>query len=115
MPDDFPVALHAAPEQGLVFCLSRHGLLFVNDLATAAPLHVCVMSSAPVLLAAPSPAHGGLYAVNWCAPVGLAEEGLQWGCGASGGRLALLQLGVRVEVRGPGSPQGTRSMAACAE
>lgn len=62
--DDFPVSLHVSAKYGLVYVVTKMGLLFVYDAATASAVYRSRVSADPVFLAVPCPATGGLYAVN---------------------------------------------------
>ncbi|KAF2909083.1 hypothetical protein DAI22_11g000300 [Oryza sativa Japonica Group] len=58
--DDFPVAM----QYGLIYVITKLGLLFVYDLETAAAVYRNRISPDPIFLTAESSASGGFYAIN---------------------------------------------------
>ena len=62
--DDFPVSLQVSGRYGLVYVVTKLGLLFVYDLETATAIYRNRISPDPIFLAAPSDSTGGLLAVN---------------------------------------------------
>ncbi len=67
--DDFPVAMQISEKYGLVYVITKLGLLFVYDLQTATAVYRNRISPDPIFLTANSPTTGGFYAVNrWVAP-----------------------------------------------
>ena len=62
--DDFPVSLHVSERFGLVYVVTKMGLLFVYDLATGAAVYRNRVSADPVFLAVPCSSTGGIYLVN---------------------------------------------------
>jgi clathrin heavy chain len=62
--DDFPVSMQISPKYGLVYVVTKLGLLFVYDLETATAVYRTRVSADPVFLAAPSADGGGFVAVN---------------------------------------------------
>ena len=62
--DDFPVAMQISEKYGLVYVISKLGLLFVYDLATATAVYRNRISPDPIFLTANSPDTGGFYAIN---------------------------------------------------
>lgn len=65
--DDFPVAMQISEKYGLVYVITKLGLLFVYDLATATAVYRNRISPDPIFLTANSPDSGGFYAINRCA------------------------------------------------
>ena len=64
--DDFPVAMQLSEKYGLVYVITKLGLLFVYDLQTATAVYRNRISADPIFLTANSPTSGGFYAVNRC-------------------------------------------------
>ena len=64
--DDFPVAMQISDKYGLVYVITKLGLLFVYDLETATAVYRNRISPEPIFLTAPSATTGGFYAVNRC-------------------------------------------------
>ncbi|KAI8476142.1 MAG: vesicle coat protein clathrin, heavy chain [Monoraphidium minutum] len=62
--DDFPVSLQISERFGLVYVVTKLGLLFVYDLETATAVYRNRISPDPIFLAAPSDTTGGIFAVN---------------------------------------------------
>mmetsp|Transcript_17485 Transcript_17485/g.52457 ORF Transcript_17485/g.52457 Transcript_17485/m.52457 type:complete len:1706 (-) Transcript_17485:516-5633(-) len=62
--DDFPVAMQISEKYGLVYVITKLGLLFVYDLATATAVYRNRISQDPIFLTANSPSTGGFYAIN---------------------------------------------------
>ncbi|KAF5839265.1 clathrin heavy chain 2 [Dunaliella salina] len=62
--DDFPVSLQISDKYGLVYVITKLGLLFVYDLETATAVYRNRISPDPIFLAVSSPSTGGFYAVN---------------------------------------------------
>lgn len=62
--DDFPVAMQISERYGLVYVITKLGLLFVYDLQTATAVYRNRISPDPIFLTASSPATGGFYAIN---------------------------------------------------
>jgi hypothetical protein len=76
--DDFPVSLQISERFGLVYVVTKLGLLFVYDLETATAVYRNRISPDPIFLAAPSDSTGGIFAINrWAA----AGWGRPEGCG----------------------------------
>ena len=73
--DDFPVSLQISERFGLVYVVTKLGLLFVYDLETATAVYRNRISPDPIFLAAPSDSTGGIFAVNRCGRRGGAEGG----------------------------------------
>ena len=62
--DDFPVSMHASAKYGVLYVVTKMGLLFVYDLETATAIYRNKVSNDPVFIAAGAPGVGGVYAVN---------------------------------------------------
>jgi clathrin heavy chain len=62
--DDFPVSLQVSERYGLVYVVTKLGLLFVYDLETATAVYRNRISPDPIFLAAASDTTGGVLAVN---------------------------------------------------
>lgn len=61
--DDFPVSMQIGERYGLVYIVTKLGLIFVYDLETAAPVYRTRMSPDPVFLAVATE-DSGFYAIN---------------------------------------------------
>jgi clathrin heavy chain len=64
--DDFPVSLQISERFGLVYVVTKLGLLFVYDLETATAVYRNRISPDPIFLACGSDATGGILAINRC-------------------------------------------------
>ena len=62
--DDFPVAMQISEKYGLVYVITKLGLLFVYDLQTATAVYRNRISPDPIFLTASAPSTGGFYAIN---------------------------------------------------
>lgn len=62
--DDFPVAMQISEKYGLVYVITKLGLLFVYDLQTATAVYRNRISPDPIFLTASSASTGGFYAIN---------------------------------------------------
>ena len=62
--DDFPVAMQISEKYGLVYVITKLGLLFVYDLQTATAVYRNRISPDPIFLTASAPSSGGFYAIN---------------------------------------------------
>ncbi len=67
--DDFPVSLQISERFGLVYVITKLGLLFVYDLETAAAIYRTRISPDPIFLAAP-----GLEVRGWGACVDMSHS-----------------------------------------
>ena len=61
--DDFPVSMQVGPRYGLVYIVTKLGLLFVYDLETAAPVYRTRISPDPTFIAVDS-SDSGFIAIN---------------------------------------------------
>ncbi|XP_078181065.1 clathrin heavy chain 2 isoform X2 [Carex rostrata] len=62
--DDFPVAMQVSHKYGLIYVITKLGLLFVYDLETAAAVYRNRISADPIFLTTEATATGGFYAIN---------------------------------------------------
>jgi len=62
--DDFPVSMHVSEKYGVIYVVTKNGLLFVYDLETATAIYRNKISNDPVFIACGAPSNGGIYAVN---------------------------------------------------
>lgn len=62
--DDFPVSMQVSDKYGLIYVVTKLGLLFVYDLETATAVYRNRISPDPIFLTAASDATGGFYAIN---------------------------------------------------
>jgi clathrin heavy chain len=62
--DDFPVAMQISEKYGLIYVITKLGLLFVYDLETATAVYRNRISPDPIFLTANSPDTGGFFAIN---------------------------------------------------
>ncbi|WVZ54972.1 hypothetical protein U9M48_005696 [Paspalum notatum var. saurae] len=62
--DDFPVAMQVSQKYGLIYVITKLGLLFVYDLETGAAVYRNRISPDPIFLTAESSSTGGFYAIN---------------------------------------------------
>ena len=62
--DDFPVSMQVSKKYGLVYVITKLGLLFVYDLATATAIYRSRVSSDPVFLTCEDAQGGGFFAIN---------------------------------------------------
>ena len=58
--------MQISEKYGLVYVITKLGLLFVYDLQTATAVYRNRISPDPIFLTANSPSSGGFYAVNRC-------------------------------------------------
>ena len=80
--DDFPVAMQISERYGLVYVITKLGLLFVYDLTSASAVYRNRISPDPIFLTANSDSTGGFYAINKCGPLPAASAWL-WDAGSS--------------------------------
>ena len=66
------MAMQISEKYGLVYVITKLGLLFVYDLQTATAVYRNRISPDPIFLTASSPSNGGFYAINRCAPIALS-------------------------------------------
>ena len=58
--------MQISDKYGLVYVITKLGLLFVYDLETATAVYRNRISPDPIFLTAPAPGIGGFYAINRC-------------------------------------------------
>lgn len=98
--DDFPVAMQISAKYGLIYVITKLGLLFVYDLETATAVYRNRISPDPIFLTADAPAVGGFYAVNRRGQVLLATVNEQTIVPFVSGQLNNLELAVNLAKRG---------------
>ncbi len=81
--DDFPVSLQVSARFGLVYVVTKLGLLFVYDLESATAVYRNRISPDPIFLACGSDSTGGILAINRCGGGGSSSGGS--GSGSSSG------------------------------
>lgn len=62
--DDFPVSMQISEKYGLVYVVTKLGLLFVYDLETASAVYRNRISPDPIFLACGDATTGGIYTIN---------------------------------------------------
>eukprot|EP00899_Mesostigma_viride_P014185 jgi/Mesvir1/22768/Mv14160-RA.1 len=62
--DDFPVAMQVSPKYGVLYVITKLGLLFIYDLETATAVYRNRISSDPIFVTSDAPSTGGFYAIN---------------------------------------------------
>jgi len=62
--DDFPVSMQVSPKYGLVYVVTKLGLLFVYDLETATAVYRNRISPDPVFITTEATSVGGILAIN---------------------------------------------------
>ena len=62
--DDFPVVMQVSDKYGVIYIVTKSGLLFVYDVETASPIYRSRISQDPVFVGASATSVGGLYVVN---------------------------------------------------
>jgi clathrin heavy chain len=62
--DDFPVALQPSSKYGVIYVVTKLGLLFVYDVETGSAVYRNRISPDPVFIATESSAAGGVYVIN---------------------------------------------------
>ncbi|KAK7849835.1 clathrin heavy chain 1 [Quercus suber] len=62
--DDFPVSMQVSQKYGLIYVITKLGLLFVYDLETATAVYRNRISPDPIFLTSEAASVGGFYAVN---------------------------------------------------
>ncbi|CAI7842986.1 unnamed protein product, partial [Closterium sp. NIES-53] len=98
--DDFPVAMQVSAKFGLVYVVTKLGLLFVYDLESATAVYRNRISPDPIFLAADAPSVGGFYAVNRRGQVLLATVNEQTIVPFVSGQLNNLELAINLARRG---------------
>ena len=62
--DDFPVSMQISKKYGLVYVITKLGLLFVYDLESGSAIYRNRISPDPIFLTTDATAEGGFYAIN---------------------------------------------------
>ncbi|KAJ8437950.1 hypothetical protein Cgig2_031466 [Carnegiea gigantea] len=62
--DDFPVSMQISHKYGLIYVITKLGLLFVYDLETASAVYRNRISPDPIFLTSEASSVGGFYAIN---------------------------------------------------
>ncbi|TQD99767.1 hypothetical protein C1H46_014619 [Malus baccata] len=98
--DDFPVSMQISEKYGLIYVITKLGLLFVYDLETATAVYRNRISPDPIFLTAEASTVGGFYAVNRRGQVLLATVNEQTIVPFVSGQLNNLGLAVSLAKRG---------------
>ncbi|XP_078181604.1 clathrin heavy chain 1 isoform X1 [Carex rostrata] len=98
--DDFPVAMQISQKYGLIYVITKLGLLFVYDLETATAVYRNRISPDPIFLTAEASNIGGFYAVNRRGQVLLATVNEATIVPFVSGQLNNLELAVNLAKRG---------------
>ncbi|KAI3793231.1 hypothetical protein L1987_35847 [Smallanthus sonchifolius] len=99
-PDDFPVAMQISHKYGLIYVITKLGLLFVYDLETATAVYRNRISPDPIFLTCEASSVGGFYAVNRRGQVLLATVNESTIVPFVSGQLNNLELAVNLAKRG---------------
>ncbi|ONK67911.1 uncharacterized protein A4U43_C05F5080 [Asparagus officinalis] len=98
--DDFPVAMQISHKYGLIYVITKLGLLFVYDLETATAVYRNRISPDPIFLTAEASSIGGFYAINRKGQVLLATVNEATLVPFVSGQLNNLELAVNLAKRG---------------
>ncbi|TQD92135.1 hypothetical protein C1H46_022292 [Malus baccata] len=98
--DDFPVSMQISEKYGLIYVVTKLGLLFVYDLETATAVYRNRISPDPIFLTAEASTVGGFYAINRRGQVLLATINEQTIVPFVSGQLNNLGLAVSLAKRG---------------
>ncbi|KAF9591336.1 hypothetical protein IFM89_003959 [Coptis chinensis] len=98
--DDFPVAMQISHKYGLIYVITKLGLLFVYDLETATAVYRNRISPDPIFLTSEASSVGGFYAVNRRGQVLLATVNEATIVPFVSGQLNNLELAVNLAKRG---------------
>ncbi|KVI09938.1 Armadillo-type fold [Cynara cardunculus var. scolymus] len=98
--DDFPVAMQISHKYGLIYVITKLGLLFVYDLETATAVYRNRISPDPIFLTSEASSIGGFYAVNRRGQVLLATVNESTIVPFVSGQLNNLELAVNLAKRG---------------
>ncbi|KAJ8443923.1 hypothetical protein Cgig2_032747 [Carnegiea gigantea] len=98
--DDFPVAMQISQKYGLIYVITKLGLLFVYDLETASAVYRNRISPDPIFLTSEASAVGGFYAINRRGQVLLATVNEAAIVPFVSGQLNNLELAVNIAKRG---------------
>ncbi|KAJ6750992.1 hypothetical protein OIU85_001517 [Salix viminalis] len=98
--DDFPVSMQISQKYGLIYVITKQGLLFVYDLETASAVYRNRISPDPIFLTTDASSVGGFYAVNRRGQVLLATVNEATIVPFVSGQLNNLELAVNLAKRG---------------
>uniref|UniRef100_A0A803KRG1 Clathrin heavy chain n=1 Tax=Chenopodium quinoa TaxID=63459 RepID=A0A803KRG1_CHEQI len=98
--DDFPVAMQISQKYGLIYVITKLGLLFVYDLETASAVYRNRISPDPIFLTSEASSVGGFYAINRRGQVLLATVNETSIVTFVSGQLNNLELAVNLAKRG---------------
>ncbi|KAJ8438732.1 hypothetical protein Cgig2_013778 [Carnegiea gigantea] len=98
--DDFPVAMQISQKYGLIYVVTKLGLLFVYDLETGSAVYRNRISPDPVFLTSEASSLGGFYAINRRGQVLLATVKEASIVPFVSGQLNNLELAVNLAKRG---------------
>uniref|UniRef100_A0A803NBW5 Clathrin heavy chain n=1 Tax=Chenopodium quinoa TaxID=63459 RepID=A0A803NBW5_CHEQI len=98
--DDFPVAMQMSQKYGLIYVVTKLGLLFVYDLETASAVYRNRISPDPIFLTSEAASAGGFYAINRRGQVLLATVNEATIVPFVSGQLNNLELAVNLAKRG---------------
>ncbi|KAL2558245.1 Clathrin heavy chain 1 [Forsythia ovata] len=98
--DDFPVAMQISNKYGLIYVITKLGLLFVYDLETTTAVYRNRISPDPIFLTAEASSVGGFYAINRRGQVLLATVNETTIVPFVSGQLNNLELAVNLAKRG---------------
>ncbi|KHN46140.1 Clathrin heavy chain 1 [Glycine soja] len=105
--DDFPVSMQISNKYGLIYVITKLGLLFVYDLETSTAVYRNRISSDPIFLTTEALSVGGFYAINRRGQVLLATINEAAIVPFVSGQLNNLELAVNLAKRGnlPGAEE----------
>ncbi|KAL2668641.1 hypothetical protein AAZV13_01G141200 [Glycine max] len=105
--DDFPVSMQISNKYGLIYVITKLGLLFVYDLETATAVYRNRISPDPIFLTTEASSEGGFYAINRRGQVLLATVNEATIVPFVSGQLNNLELAVSLAKRGnlPGAEE----------
>ncbi|KAM7256318.1 hypothetical protein ACFE04_012059 [Oxalis oulophora] len=98
--DDFPVSMQISNKYGLIYVITKQGLLFVYDLETATAVYRNRISADPIFLTTDAQSIGGFYAINRRGQVLLATVNEATIVPFVSGQLNNLELAVNLAKRG---------------
>ncbi|CAO2817070.1 unnamed protein product [Amaranthus hypochondriacus] len=98
--DDFPVAMQISQRYGLIYVITKLGLLFVYDLESASAVYRNRISPDPIFLTSEAASAGGFYAINRRGQVLLATVNEATIVPFVSGQLNNLELAVNLAKRG---------------
>ncbi|XP_038712359.1 clathrin heavy chain 1-like [Tripterygium wilfordii] len=98
--DDFPVSMQVSQKYGLIYVITKQGLLFVYDLETASAVYRNRISPDPIFLTTEASSAGGFYAINRRGQVLLATVNESTIVSFVSGQLNNLELAVNLAKRG---------------